>query len=72
MNIKADVKNWKTTIVGFLTGIILCAKQLVNLLDKDPETVFVTSIFITGLGALGLGMFAKDGDKTSEDVGIKE
>lgn len=69
--LKADVKNWRTTTVGVLTGAILCLTQLVNLLDNDPETVFTLSLFLTGLGALGIGVFAKDGDKTSEDVGLK-
>lgn len=71
MNLKADVKNWKTSLIGFLTGLALCATQLVNLFDSDPETVFVLSIFLGGLAAMGFGVVARDGDKSSEDVGIK-
>lgn len=64
MNLKADVKNWQTTVAGFLTGLIMCLSQVVNALDSDPETVFVLAIFISGLGVMGLGLFSKDGDKT--------
>lgn len=67
----ADIKNWRTTIVGFLAGLIICATQVIAALDNDPETVFEMSIFLSGLAAMGIGVFAKDGDKTSEDVGIK-
>lgn len=67
----ADIKSWKTTIVGFLVGIIICATQLIAALDTDPETVFEFSIFMAGLGTMGIGVFARDGDKTSKDLGLK-
>lgn len=70
-NIKADIQNWRTTIVGFLTGLVLASSQIINLLDSNPETIFDIKILIAAFGAMGIGMFAKDGDKTSEDVGIK-
>lgn len=71
MNLKSDIQSWKTTIVGFLTGLMLAAPQVINFLDNDPETLFDFKIFMAGLGAMGIGVFAKDGDKTSEEVGIK-
>jgi len=67
----ADIKNWRTTIVGFFTGLIICATQMIAILDSDSETVFDLNILLAGLAIMGLGVFAKDGDKTSEDVGIK-
>jgi len=69
--LKADIKNWRTTILGILGGIAICVPQLINLLDSDPATVFQLSIFLAGLAAMGVGVAAKDGDKSSEDVGIK-
>lgn len=70
MNIKTDIQSWKTTIVGFLTGLMLAAPQVINLLDNDPETLFDFKIFIAALGAMGIGMFARDGDKTSKELGL--
>lgn len=67
----ADIKNWRTTIVGFLTGLVIITTQIVAALDSDPATVFEIGIFFAGLAAIGIGVFAKDGDKSSEDVGIK-
>lgn len=66
-----DIKNWRTTIVGFFMGLIICATQIIAALDNDPETVFEMGIFLSGLAAMGIGVLAKDGDKSSEDVGIK-
>ena len=65
-----NLKNWQTTVVGFLTGIGMCVVQLINLLDKDPETVFQLAVFMAGLGAMGLGYFAKDGNKSSKKLGL--
>lgn len=67
-NLLKDLKSWKTTIIGFLAGIIICATQIVAILDSDPATVFELSIFLAGLAAMGIGVFAKDGDKSTEDV----
>jgi len=71
MNIKSlltDIKSWKTTAVGWLTGLVIIFTQLAAQLDSDPETTFELSVFLTGLAALGIGTFAKDGDKSTEDV----
>lgn len=70
-NIETTTKNWQTTVCGVLIGISMCISQLINMLDSDPETVFQISIFLAGLGAMGIGIFAKDGDKTSENIGLK-
>lgn len=70
MNLKTDIQSWKTTIVGFLTGLMLAVPQIINLLDNDPETLFDMKIFVAALGAMGIGIFAKDGDKTSKELGL--
>ena len=70
-NIKADIQNWRTTIVGFLTGLVLGASQIINLLDNDPETLCDIKILIAAFGAMGIGVFAKDGHRTSQDLGLK-
>lgn len=63
-----DVRNWRTTAVGWISGLILCLTQILYLLDNDLETVFEMPLFLAGIAMLGLGTFAKDGDKSSEDV----
>ena len=65
------VKSWQTTAVGFLGGLVLAATQIIALLDNDPETVFQMSLLVSALGIMGIGYFARDNNKTSEDVGTK-
>jgi len=72
MKLKTDIQSWKTTIVGFLTGMVMLVSQVINLLDEDPETVFKLEIFLAALAAMGIGLFAKDGDKTSKELGLGE
>lgn len=69
-NMSVNFKNWQTTVVGFLTGVGMCVAQLINLFDSDPETVFQLTLFMAGLGAMGLGFFAKDGNKSSRKLGL--
>ena len=66
--IMRDLKSWKTTALGFLGGLMMIIPQIQAILDDDPETVFVKSIFLTGLAMMGFGVAAKDGDKSTEDV----
>lgn len=63
-----DLKSWKTTALGFISGLLVILPQIQNLLDGDPETVFSETICMTGLALMGLGVAAKDGDKSTEDV----
>ena len=66
------MKSWKTTVCGVLAtmaaGITLVA---IPLLDNDPATTAQWGAFgATLAAALGL-TFARDNDKSSEDVGAK-
>ena len=63
-----DLKSWKTTVAGLVGGLMLILPQLMAVLDDDPETVFVKTTFMTGLAMMGVGIAAKDGDKSTEDV----
>lgn len=69
MNIKADLKSWKTTLLGVVAGLMLLLPQVKAVLDDDPKTVIDYNIVVAALGTMGIGVAAKDGDKTSEDVG---
>lgn len=64
--------SWKTTLCGIL-GVIAAAITLVAqpLLDGDPNTAPQWGVFVAALTtAVGL-VFARDNDKSSEDVGAK-
>lgn len=67
-NLVKDLRSWKTTLVGWLTGVAIIIPQLVSVLDSDPETVFELPLLLAGLAAIGIGTVAKDGDKSSKDV----
>lgn len=63
--------SWKTTSVTALGAIGIITAQLQNLLDEDPNTVFSWEMFwVAGILVL-VGLFSKDGDKSSEDIGLK-
>ena len=71
MNLTANFKSWKTTALGIVAGLLLILPQCSNYLDDDPKTVVDYNVIVAALGTMGVGFAAKDGDKTSEDVGVK-
>lgn len=68
MNIVTLLKSVKTTVLGIALGLIIVAPQIVALLDGDDTTLFSLKIFLAGLAAMGLGIAAKDGDKSTADL----
>ena len=64
-------KSWRTTVLGVIAGMALILAQATNVLDDDPETVFSLSQLLAGIGALGIGWFARDNGVTSETAGAK-
>ncbi len=63
--------SWKTTVIGVVTGLVIVLTQVKNLIDGDPSTAFDMNIMLGGLGVMGIGMFARDNNKTSEAAGAK-
>lgn len=63
--------SWRTTVVGALSALIILGTQAVYLLDSDPNTVFSIDQFTLGLGMLGIGLFARDNNVSSENAGAK-
>ena len=62
-------KSWKTTTVGILAGLSIILAQVSYLLDADPETVFSLEVVFGALGIMGIGLFARDNNVTSEQAG---
>lgn len=65
------MRSWKTTVAGIAAIIAAIALAISNEFDSDPATIadwgVVLATVIAGVGLL----FARDNDKSSEDVGAK-
>ncbi len=64
------VKSWKTTIAGVVVAGLLLWPSVAGLIDGDPATGIDWTTFTIAMGLLGLGVAAKDGDKTSADLNL--
>lgn len=58
------MKNWKTTLFGFGSGLALLLKNILAVLDNDSATNFDITEVSAALGLLGIGWFSKDKDVT--------
>lgn len=70
--IKGVLGNSKTTVLGIAAALAIVSTQIVAVLDNDPATVFSWESFWTGGIMAAIGLFAKDGDKTSKDLKLDE
>jgi hypothetical protein len=69
---KKPKKSWKTTACGVLGIIIAVCMGAKAQLDGDPETSLNFGEIITAVGVFipsVAAIFARDNDKSSEDVG---
>lgn len=71
MNVKASLKSVKTTILGICAGLAILVPQVKAIVDDDPNTNVSYEQVVAGLGLMGIGIAAKDGDVSSEYAGIK-
>ncbi len=62
------MKNWKTTLVGFLGGLVLLMKNLIAVLDADTATNLSYEEVVIALGMMGIGWFSKDKNVTGGTV----
>ena len=60
------MKSWKTTVFGLVSAI---GAYLVTV--NDPAWVSSLGKVLALVGPIGLGLVARDNDKSSEDVGTK-
>jgi hypothetical protein len=63
--------SWRTTVMGWGSGLMLIVPELIKLLDGDLQTEFNIANVWVGLGIMGIGTFARDNNKTSEEVRAK-
>ena len=66
--LKMDLKSWRTTILGIIAGLVVILPQIAAMIDGDPATEFSMKILIGGFALMGIGIAAKDGDKSTKDV----
>jgi hypothetical protein len=68
-----SMRSKRTTLSGAVFGAVLVLLAVGKPLWNGTEPTETQWMFATvGLGLAVGGLFAKDGDKTSEDVGAKE
>lgn len=65
MNVPALFKNWKTTAVGIIGGAVVLLTSVNDLLTSEHVEALAAAVVAL------IGVFAKDGDKSSQDVGIR-
>ena len=64
-------KSWKTTVLGIASALVAIGNAAIAYLDGDPATTVDMGVTIAAImAALGC-FFARDNDKSSEDVGAK-
>jgi len=68
LGVSAASKN--TTVLGIVGGLGVIFTQASAFFDGDPLTVVNWSMVWTGGFMAIIGVFAKDGSKKSEDVGL--
>lgn len=65
------IKSWKTTILG-LIALLSALSAGIDAYSEDRTLDASEARIVVGLAVAGLGLLvARDGDKTSEDVGAK-
>lgn len=65
------MKSTQTTLWGVIGGIGILATQAFYYFDGDPATNFSIAVIMGALGLMGIGISARDNDKSSEAVGAK-
>lgn len=65
------LKSWKTTLLAVIAALPILLHEVKAVLDDDPETNFRIENIVAALGIMGVGAAARDGNKSSQDMGIR-
>lgn len=60
------MKSWKTTVCGAVAAV---GSYMVTV--PEPGWVATVGKVLVGIATAGIGFFARDNDKSSEDVNVK-
>lgn len=63
--------SWKTTTLGIIGALTMLLAEGRAAFDDDPNTQPSVENIVTALSILGIGLFARDNNRTSEDVKAK-
>lgn len=67
--------SWKTTVSGVLMGLFIVVGEIADVahvpLGNFTDGIFSMEQLMVGIGLIGVGVFARDNDKSSEDIGAK-
>jgi hypothetical protein len=63
------MKSWKTTLSAVIAGTGYLVNEYLYPNVVLPHWVRVVAGFMVLVGLVGIGFYARDNDKTSEDVG---
>jgi hypothetical protein len=63
--------SWKTTTTGIIAGLMVILPEVQALLDTDPTTVPDWNLVVAGVAVIFGFAAARDGDKSSQDVGVR-
>lgn len=74
-SVAAGAASWKTTAGGVLVGLVAVVSELFDMFGVVAEGytdgVVSWERVVFGLAAMGLGWFARDADKSSQDSGVR-
>lgn len=66
------VKNWRTTLAGILTSLLVILGGVLALIDNDPDTVIDSNAVLAALTAMMIAVwawFTKDGKPDDDSDG---
>ena len=63
------IRSWKTTLAGIVAAITILSVEASAVLDDDPETKINWDSVAAAAGVLGIGLFARDSNVSSEQSG---
>ena len=68
--LKNTYKSWKTTLLGVMAFLIILMETATAMWDNDPSTIANWNEVVEAFMFMIALFIARDGDKSSEDVGV--